>query len=364
MENNETQILLNKDFFVYKEQKFIEIDGLKVFLFKYDTGVCAVKLVNENGYAIVLPFNGQQIWDIVFDNRRLKMKSPFTLPVNTNNFYYSYGCFFMHCGALRVGSPDSSDFSFHGELPTAEYDNVKILTGKDSKGTYLGVTGVFEYNKAFGSHYCAKSVIKFYKDSTLLEISIEIMNLSNYPMELMYLAHINFLPVENGEIMQSAGFNKENMILRNALYPDLGAAKKHVDFVKKISVNPSLTKFIKLSDPYDPGIIFYFNKLKTDSNKLVHFMQVHSDGSSDYVGYKPEELNHLTRWTVINKDFSAISIACPATCEADGYLKEKEKGNISVLREKSSRKFNMIAGYLNKSQTIDMKRKIEEIIKE
>jgi hypothetical protein len=93
-------------------------------------------------------------------------------------------------------------------------------------------------------------------------------------------------------------------------------------------------------------------------------MQINSDGSADYVGYKPEEFSHLCRWIVINKDFKAISIANPATCEAEGYLKEKEKGNISVLRAKSSIKFDISTGYLNKSETINMRRKIEEIIKE
>ncbi|MCL5073075.1 MAG: DUF4432 family protein [Actinobacteria bacterium] len=364
MENNETKILINKDFFSDKEQNFIENDSLKIFLFKYETNICAVKLVNKNGYIIVLPFNGQQIWDAVFNSRSLKMASSFTLPINTDNFLYSYGCLFMHCGALRVGSPDSSEFSFHGELPVAGYDNIKILIGKNDKGSYIGITGVFEYNKAFGSHYCAKPTIKLYEDSTIIEVSIEIINLSNYPMELMYLAHINFLPVENGEIIQCTGWDKEDMILRNALYPDLETAENHTDFIKKISFNPLLTKSIKLTDPYNPAIIFYFNKLKTDNKRLTHFMQVHADGSADYVGYKPEELNHLCRWIIINKDFSAISIANPATCEAEGYLKEKEKGNVLVLNEKSSKKFNMMIGYLNKNQTIEMKRKIADIIKE
>jgi hypothetical protein len=364
MENNETQVLINKDFFGGTEQNFIENDGLKIFLFKYKTGVCALKLVNEKGYAVILPFNGQQIWDVVFNNRRLKMESSFVSPGNTNNFLYSYGCFFMHCGALRVGSPDSNDFSLHGELPLAEYDNVKILIGKDNKGSYIGITGVFEYNRAFGSHYCAKPLIKLYKDATFLEISIEIMNLSNYPMELMYLAHINFLPVENGEIVQSLQWNKENMILRNSPNPDLKATKNRMDFIKKIEADPVQTKFIKFEDDYSSEVIFHINRPKTDNDGWAHFMQVHPDGSADYASYKPEELNHLCRWTVINKDFKAISIINPATCQTEGYIKEKEKGNIIMLKEKSSRKFNLITGYLNKDRAVDMKRKIAEIIKE
>ncbi len=41
--------------FEEKERVFLESDGVEVSLFRYDTGVEAVRLTNRRGYVIVLP---------------------------------------------------------------------------------------------------------------------------------------------------------------------------------------------------------------------------------------------------------------------------------------------------------------------
>ena len=80
-------------------------------------------------------------------------------------------------------------------------------------------------------------------------------------------------------------------------------------------------------------------------------MQVHPDGSADYVSYKPEELDHASRWFCINEDKQALGLVLPATADAEGYTAEKKKGNIKIVEGKNSLSFNVVAGYLDKAET-------------
>ena len=61
-------------------------DGeLTARLFTYPTGVHGIELCNDLGSAIVLPFQGQQIWDCGMLGRRLTMDPLLTCrPVELN----------------------------------------------------------------------------------------------------------------------------------------------------------------------------------------------------------------------------------------------------------------------------------------
>jgi hypothetical protein len=60
------RIPLRKNYFTEKECTFVDFDNFKAALFIYQSGVHGVKLENESGYIIVLPFKGQQVWDAFF----------------------------------------------------------------------------------------------------------------------------------------------------------------------------------------------------------------------------------------------------------------------------------------------------------
>ena len=55
-----------------------------------------------------------------------------------------------------------------------------------------------------------------YEDRTVLDISMTIENLSHYPMDLMYMCHVNFLPARGGEIVQATGWDTKDMVIRRA----------------------------------------------------------------------------------------------------------------------------------------------------
>jgi hypothetical protein len=57
----------------------VEHGELKAALFRYATGVDGIELSNSLGKLIVLPFQGQQIWDATMQGRRLTMKSMYVV---------------------------------------------------------------------------------------------------------------------------------------------------------------------------------------------------------------------------------------------------------------------------------------------
>lgn len=355
-------ILLKKEYFLHPEQPFAVGKGVSAALIQYDSGVCGVKLTNRFGHIVVLPFNGQMVWDAEFCGRSLKMRMPFSQPRDTDLFLDTYGCYLMHCGALRMGCPTPEDtHALHGELPCARYDSACIVAGEDEQGEYMGVTGVFEYSRAFGDHYTASPLVKLYADSTLLDISIHIENLSSSPMELMYLCHVNYEAATGGEIVQALPWDAQHMALRYTVPQSMQADDGFVQFLQRIQSDVRTTQHIREQDMYDPEAVFYMSGAKNDENGWTHFMQVHPDGSADYISYRPEELDHCTRWISRTKDRSALGLALPATADADGYLAEKRKGNIKVIAPKGSFHTELKAGYLRPEEAVQIRKKIDSI---
>lgn len=160
------KISLRRNYFTEKERTFVDFGNLKVTLFTYESGIQGVKLANEAGHVIVLPFKGQQVWNAFFHGRQLNMKTMYQEPKNTDHFLDTYGCFVMHCGALRMGCPGpEDDHPLHGELPYADYDEAAAVVGEDEKGRYVGLTGLYDYNRAFGDKYHARPVVKLHEGS-------------------------------------------------------------------------------------------------------------------------------------------------------------------------------------------------------
>ena len=128
------KISLSEAMFTDREKLFIDDGELKVFLFRFESGVCAVRLQNSLGYITVLPYQGQMVWDAWFYGRSLKMKNDVSIPKFRKEFRDTYGCYVMHCGILRMGCPSpEDDHPHHGELPYVTYDKAWIETGTDGQ---------------------------------------------------------------------------------------------------------------------------------------------------------------------------------------------------------------------------------------
>jgi hypothetical protein len=359
------KLQLNKGFFSEKEKLVLENGELKVSAFTYDTGVYALRIKNLRGELILLPYQGQQIWDAIFDDRRLTMKSMFDKPVSTQDFLATYGGFLLHCGATAMGTPSKEDnHPQHGELPNAPYQKAYVDAGIDEKGKYIGLGGEYEHVVAYQHHYLAAPYLKVYEDAAVISVKMSITNLKHTEMELMYLMHINFIPVVNSDIIYSAINDREHIkthinIPTHIVVSDDNA--KLIDFMKQMEENPGLHHKLLPDMIYDPEIC-YTIKYEADENGYSYSLQKNPDGYSHYVRHRPQELPYVIRWISITPDQEAMGLALPATAEHLGYTDAKKKNQLKVLRPFETMEFNCEAGLLRPEETDKTVKRIIEIL--
>jgi len=270
--------------------------------FRFSTGVLALRIANEVGWIDLLPYQGQQIWDAQFYDRRLTMNSIFSEPQLRPNYLESYGAFLIHCGATAMGRPSSGDtHPLHGELPNARYQSPRLEVGSDDLGAYISLTGSYHHRVAFNYHYRAQPRVTLRSASGRLSVDMTIQNLRRSPMDLMYMMHINFLPVDDAELVDSIS----------------GAP-------------PARRPVLDYGRAVDPELVLDLDG-GANAEGWSHAVQLHPDGSADFVSHRPDELDHALRWLVRNGDEDALGLALPATAQAEGYAAEKAKGHIKSV---------------------------------
>ena len=92
-----TYFHLTESMFSTREQLLLEADTLEASAFRFESGVAAIRLRNELGERVLLPFQGQQIWSASFRGRNITMRSMFDQPRTTRNYLETYGGFLLHC---------------------------------------------------------------------------------------------------------------------------------------------------------------------------------------------------------------------------------------------------------------------------
>ena len=95
MTPSETIIHITPQLFVEREKTLVEAGSLSASTFHFDSGVCGLRLKNDMGHLVTLPFQGQQIWSAEFGGRNLTMKSMFAEPRPTRDYLQTYGGFLL-----------------------------------------------------------------------------------------------------------------------------------------------------------------------------------------------------------------------------------------------------------------------------
>lgn len=358
----ETLVRLARSFFTEKERKIAEAGELSASLFLYDSGVAAVRISNARGEATVLPFQGQQVWDARFDGRVLTMKSMFTQPHPTREYLATYGGFIIHCGATVMGVPTKEDsHPTHGELPNAPYDSAYIAMGSDERGPYVAVGGEYRHTIAFNFDYFARPRVMLHAGESLLAVSLEIANCKKTPMDLMYLAHVNFRPLDNGRLVYSAPCTPKTVRVRTALPSHIRPPQGHREFLSRLAADPALHNLLAPGLAFDPEVVLYVG-YRADAEGWAHSMMVHPDGHASYIRHRPEQLDHGVRWISRTADQDCLGIVLPATAEPEGYTAEKAKGNVRSLAGGATVRFDMEAGLLTPPQARDMEALIGRIL--
>ncbi len=355
-------VYLSPEFFTEQEKMLIQHATLSASAFRFESGVCGLRLKNELGELVMLPYQGQQIWSAEFCGRTLTMKSMFTEPVPTRQYLETYGGFLVHCGATAMGVPAKEDtHPLHGELPNAPYQKAHLVFGQDDKGPYLGLGGRYQHTVAFGANYAAQPLVKLYAGASLVQVSLTLTNLKQTPMEWMYLAHINFRPVDNGRLVYSAQCTPEHVRVRKSIPSHVHPGPGYAEFLEELGQHPEKHNVLAPGLVFDPELVFTIDYL-TDPEGWAHCMQVHPDGSADYVRHRPDQLDKGVRWICRTPDQDALGMDMPATAEPEGYTAEKTKGNIKTLPAQGQVHFDMQVGMLTPDEAQATEAKISKVM--
>jgi hypothetical protein len=360
-----TRIHLQRGLFGEKEKTVLEHGSLTVSAFTYSTGVEALRLKNGRGEIVLLPYQGQQVWSASFDGRELTMRSMFAEPVPTRDYLATYGAFLVHCGITAMGVPGPEDHHpLHGELPNAPYAGAYLEAGSDAGGGWVGVGGRYQHTLAFNRNYAAEPLVKLHEGASLIEILMRVTNLMHVDMELMYMMHVNFRPVDRGRLVYSARPNPTEVKTHVSIPSHMqssGSGSRLMEFLKRLEANPSLHHVLAPDLCFDPEIVFTI-RYRADSEGWAHSMQVHPDGWASYIRHRPQELDYGIRWIARNADQDALGLVLPATAEHKGHAAAKAKGQLRSVRGGDTVEFHAEAGLLRAEEAKAMETRIGRIL--
>ncbi|MDR3440240.1 aldose 1-epimerase family protein [Telmatospirillum sp.] len=357
-----TVITLQKSFFGEAEREVTRFAGMTARLFRYDSGIEAIRLGNRRGHLVVLPFFGQMVWDAVFDGVDLSMDDMFAMPRPADVIVGTYGCFAFHSGLLRNGCPSpDDDHPLHGEMPCAPMDRAGLATGVDAQGPWMAVTGERDYAMGFGSHYKARPRIVLRPDDALFDIGMEVENLSADAMDLMYMCHVNFAFCPGARIIQPAGFTPTDTVVRTAIPGHVRPTEDYRKLIDTLAVDPTAMEVLDEPERYNPEQVFYIRNLKTDGNGQTRLMMRRPQGDAFSIAFDRHAFPHTVRWILVNSDQKVAAFALPATCEPEGYLAEKRKGHVRSLPGGATARFTVRLGHLDAAEATGVENEIRSL---
>ncbi|MEM7719701.1 MAG: DUF4432 family protein, partial [Pseudomonadota bacterium] len=251
-----------------KERPICETGEFAVSAFRFESDIAALRVRNARGEIVMLPFQGQQIWRAMFDGRDLTMRSMFDEPRDTRVYLETYGAFLIHCGLAGIAAPGPSDtHPLHGELPNAPFQSA-WLELDEGAGT-VTVAGRYQHIVAFATNYAATIKTTLTTGSALLDVSVDVENLKRTPMELMYLAHANFRPVDNGVLHYTADYTPQSVRVRQSIPSHITPKEGYAEFLAELAADPKLHHVLQPGLAFDPEVVFEID-MKADADGHAH----------------------------------------------------------------------------------------------
>lgn len=330
-------------------REILRAGELSATVFRFHTGIPALRLANARGEVVVLPWMGGMVWSAAFDGIPLGMRSGFDAPRPATSIAETYGCFAFHSGLLRNGVPAAEDdHAAHGEFPCAPLDRAWLELGEDAEGPFLRAVSLREYVMGFGAHYDARPSLTLRPGATLFDIGLEVENLSGKPMELMYMCHINFDFVPGGRILQPAPFTPERTAVRRAVPAHVRPNPDYLALIEDLAADPARMEVLSEPERYDPEQVFYIHGLGKDARGDTQLMLARPEGDGFGISYSPEAFPHTVRWVLHDPDQKVAAFALPSTCQPEGYAAEKQKGHVRELPPHGKTSFTVRTGYLDR----------------
>ncbi|WP_168208274.1 DUF4432 family protein [Agrobacterium sp. T29] len=350
------EIELSKKSFSEQKRLIARQGVIEAFGFRYASGIEALEIHNGAGTAVLLPFRGQQIWDVVFNGRRLTMQTIFDEPVNASNFHRSYGAFFVHCGATATGYPGpEDDHELHGELPYISYERAAIVFGSDAKGEYVELTGLVRDRKFFGPSFAFRPALRLHANATAFDLTVEVENLGGGTMPLMYLAHANFRPVDGSRLVDTLMPDPDRRWQVPAYLA--GADDTLVSWHREVEADFNRHRTIKAGDRIEKEFGFS-DAYHADMDGWAHAMQILPNGSADFISFRPRELRRGSRWLSRAPDRQALGICLPSTARPLGRKRTEENGNLLFLASGQRFRASLSFGAVDAQGAADLQARI------
>ncbi|EIT84846.1 DeoX [Fictibacillus macauensis ZFHKF-1] len=330
-------IILQPYYFTSKKNTLFKDRNMKVSIFRYASGVEAIEVENERGSIVVLPYLGQMIWDVTFDDVDLKMKSMFREPRFAKEIVDTYGCFAFHSGLLANGCPAPNDAHLlHGEMACAQMQSAWIDIHEDA----VTIGGEYEYIKGFGHHYIAHPTVKLGKRDTYIEIGMTVKNVGSIPMPLQYMCHTNYAYVDEARMMSTIPTNA--FVVRKSIPEHVQPTQPWLDFTNELAEGQTLDT-LNTPSLYDPEIVLFADHLEQYGDD-VQFEMIGPDGVTFFTTFQTKVFNYATRWLLYNEDQQVASFVLPATSRPEGFTAAQKAGTLIWLNANEERSFHVKTG--------------------
>lgn len=359
------KLYLKRNFFAEKEHLLAEEGELRATAFRFSTGVEALKIENSRGYFVILPFQGQQLWDFHFADRDLKMVTTIKEPRPTGDFLETYGGFLYHCGVLCMGVPDDKH-PHHGELPNHPFDEAYLEIGCDETGSYIAVGGSVTNRVAFTHAYRFSPRCRLDSGATTVTVDVKVENLRSDPMEYMYLCHINFRPMDGARLIDSVPRDKEHIKVHRVIPESLPETSKQAlrSYMDELENDPTVMDKVGAEGQYYLPEICFTLRYATDRDHRGYTLQYLPGKGGCYVSHPTDVLPYGIRWISRTSHEDAMGMVLPATAEHLGYDYAKEQGQIKYLDANSSVSFSLKLGFLTEKEVKPILFKIESLLRE
>jgi hypothetical protein len=327
--------------------------GITVQAFRFDSGVAAIEVDSGAARAVLLPYLGQQIWDLYAQGRRLTMQSVFDEPEAGKDYLGNYGAFLIHCGGTAMGNPSpDDDHSLHGELPALRYRQATLECGSDARGAYVTLTGEGHDRRAFGHHFVSRPRLRMTAGSARIDLDVAVQNWGGARMPFMYLAHVNFRPVAGGVIVDALRDDRAGLRIRPTDLP-ADADPDQRAWHDAVAADPASHRRIDAGTRIDPEVVMVMT-LPTGLDGQTHGMQLHPDGTADFISYDKRDLPVAVRWITRGPERQALGLILPGTAAPDGRAAAQRAGQVIDLPPGGSFTTSMCFGALDADEAKKM----------
>ncbi|MEM9605240.1 MAG: hypothetical protein AAGA11_20430 [Pseudomonadota bacterium] len=213
---------------------------------------------------------------------------------------------------------------------------------------------------AFSTHYRATLTTRLAAGATLIDATVAVENLKRTPMDLMYLGHANFRPVDHGELHYTAAYDAASVRVRQSIPSHITPQAGYAAFLAQLAADPTPHHVFDPALAFDPEVVFEID-LKAGPDGRAHALQKHPDGVADYISYRPDVAPVCMRWICRTPDQDGLGVAFPATSGVEGYTVEKAKGRVVELAGGDTWTVAMQVGHLAAEDTAAMVDTIEQI---